>query len=65
LASSIGAVSTVAKANVTPEGQSATASVGIILIWGEVDTSQTPDYQNVATSQTPNYTTIKGGRDAA
>jgi hypothetical protein len=76
LTASVGAVSTVAKANVVPEGQSATASVGIIFVYGQLDTSQTPDYSDVATSQTPNYTdvatsqtptytTITGGRDAA
>ena len=48
-----------------PTGQSATASVGIIFVYGQVDTTQTPSYSDVATSQTPNYTTIKGGRDAA
>ena len=65
MTASVGAVSTVAKANVVPEGQSATAGVGIIFVYGQVDTSQTPDYSDVATSQTPTYTTITGGRDAA
>ena len=64
LTTSVGAVTTAAKANVTPTGVSATASVGKVLIWGEVDTSQTPDYSNIATSQTPNYTIIDAGRDS-
>jgi hypothetical protein len=63
--SSLGSVSTIAKANVTPTGVAATASVATVLIYGEIDTSQTPSYSEIATSQTPNYTTIKGGRDAA
>ena len=76
MASSIGAVSTVAKANVVPTGQSVTVSLSSVLVYGEIDTSQTPNfsdvtttqtpnYSDVATTQTPNYTTIKGGRDAA
>jgi hypothetical protein len=63
--SALGSVSTIAKANVIPTGVAATASVATVLIYGEIDTSQTPSYSEIATSQTPNYTTIKGGRDAA
>ena len=74
--SAIGAVTTVAKANVVPPGQSGTVSLSSVLVYGEIDTSQTPNfsdvtttqtpnYSDVATTQTPNYTTIKGGRDAA
>jgi len=63
--SAIGSVSTIAKANVVPTGQVATFSIGTTLVYGEVDTSQTPNFSDVATTQTPNYTTIKGGRDAA
>ena len=63
--SALGSVSTDAEANVTPTGVAATASVATVLVYGEIDTSQTPSYSEIATSQTPNYTTIKGGRDAA
>ena len=74
--SAISSVSTIAKANAPVLGQSAIMGLGSILLYGEVDTSQTPVYSevddsqtanfsDVATTQTPNYTTIKGGRDAA
>ena len=65
ITSALASVSTIAKANVTPTPQSITVSLGALLIYGEVDTSQTPNFSDVATTQTPNYTTIKGGRDAA
>jgi hypothetical protein len=39
--------------------------LGTPLIYGEIDTSQTPSYSGIATSQTPNYTDIDAGRDAA
>ena len=63
--SALGTVSTDAEANVVPTGQSVTVSLASVLVYGEVDTSQTPNFSDVATTQTPNYTTIKGGRDAA
>jgi len=46
-------------------GVSFTSSIGKPLVYGEIDTSQTPGYSEVATSQTPNYTVIDAGRDAA
>ena len=43
------------KASVSPTGVSATGAVTAINIWGLVDDSQTPNWNNVGTSQTPNW----------
>ena len=43
------------KASVFPTGVSATGAVTAINIWGLVDDSQTPNWNNVGTSQTPNW----------
>jgi len=53
-----------------------TASSGTVLVWGELNTSQTPNYTTIITNQTPSYTIIStnqtpsyseidAGRDAA
>jgi hypothetical protein len=34
-------------------------------VYGEIDTSQTPDYATISTTQTPGYEEIEAGRDAA
>jgi tRNA-binding EMAP/Myf-like protein len=65
MTSALSSVTTQAKANVTPTGVESTVSTGFILVYGEIDTSQTPSYSEVATTQSPNYTTINAGRDAA
>ena len=65
IASGIGAVTTQAKANVSLTGVQFTASTGFILVFGEIDTDQSPGYSAVATSQSPSYTEIDAGRDAA
>jgi len=56
--SSVGAMTTVAAAFVQPAGVSMTAGLGNILIWGEIDTDQTPSYGQIDTSQTPTYNDI-------
>ena len=74
--SSVGAVTTVAGSVVELVGVSMVASVGDILVWGEIDTSQDPNYNSINTTQSPGYSTIdtsqsagyeeiKAGRDAA
>ena len=63
--STLGSVTPRASAEVSIDGVSATFSTGFILVYGEIDTSQTPSYSEVATTQSPNYTTINAGRDAA
>jgi hypothetical protein len=53
-----GTVTTVAKANVYPEGQSAIGSVGTLLVWSRIDESQTPNYNNITDTQTPNWAKV-------
>jgi hypothetical protein len=76
MSSAVGSVSTQAGAIVSLTGISITASPGFIMVYGDIDTNQTPSYaevsttqtpgySEVATSQTPNYTVIDAGRDAA
>jgi mRNA degradation ribonuclease J1/J2 len=76
LTSSVGVATTVAKSIVQPTGLGATVDVGSILVYGEIDTSQTPNYSNVDTTQTASYSDIStsqspgfqeldAGRDAA
>ena len=65
MTSSLGTATTTADANVTPESVSVSASLGNLLVYGQVDTSQTPSFSDIATSQSPNYTSIEAGRDAA
>ena len=65
LTSGLGTATTTAKANVTPDTFAITTSLGTPLLYGQVDTSQTPSFSDIATSQTPNYTSIEAGRDAA
>jgi len=76
LTTAVDSVTVVAKANITPIGVSSTFAVGPILVWGEIDTDQTPSYNEindgqtpsysaVSTSQTPNYTEIDAGRSVA
>jgi hypothetical protein len=76
MSSSIGSVSIEAGGIVSLTGLSVTVSPGFILVYGLIDTDQTPNYSDISTSQTPgysdvattqspNYTTIDAGRDAA
>jgi hypothetical protein len=58
MTSGLGSVSTIAKANVSVSGQQATGGVASLLIWSLVDTSQTPNYNEVTTTQTPNWTSL-------
>ena len=74
--SGVGQATTVAKSIVQVTGLGATVDVGSILVYGEIDTSQTPNYSNVDTTQTASYSDIStsqspgfqeldSGRDAA
>jgi len=40
---------------VVPTGVEATGAVSQLLVWGPVDTSQTPDWTIISDSQTPNW----------
>jgi hypothetical protein len=73
---SVGDIQPVAGAIVQVTGVGVTASVGFINVYGEIDTSQTPNYNQiddgqtasysaVSTTQTPGYTEIDAGRSAA
>jgi len=39
---------------------SATGQVGSPLVWGNVDTSQTPSWGGIDTSQTPSWQNVSG-----
>ena len=76
ITSGVGAVTHSISANVTPIGQSASFSIGRTIVFGQIDTSQTPNYATISTSQTPSfsevdtsqtpsYEEIEAGRDAA
>jgi predicted metal-dependent enzyme (double-stranded beta helix superfamily) len=73
---SVGDIQPVAGAIVQVTGVGASASVGFINVYGEIDTnqtpnytvvddSQTPSYSEISTSQTPGYSEIDAGRSAA
>lgn len=47
-------------ATVTVTGVSATGSVNTVLVWGVIDTSQTPNFSAISTSQTPNWQNVSG-----
>jgi hypothetical protein len=76
MTSGVGQATTVAKSIVQPTGLQATVDVGSILVYGEIDTSQTPNYSNISTTQSPSFSDIStsqspgfeeldAGRDAA
>jgi hypothetical protein len=46
----VGGVSTSAGAGVNPTGVSMATSIGNILVWGEIDTNQTPSYNPISTT---------------
>jgi len=52
---SAGAITPDAEANVFPIGQSATGSVGEVLVWSRIDETQTPNYTTITGTQTPNW----------
>ena len=58
LTSALGSVSTIGKANVLLTGVQGTTGLGSVLIWSLVDTSQTPNYNEITTTQTPNWTSL-------
>jgi len=58
ITSSLGTVSTIAKANVTPTGQVGTTGTPFVLVWGEVDDGQTPNWSTIDDSQTSGWSTI-------
>ena len=47
-----------ADVSVNVTGLSGTASLGTVLVWGLVDTAQTPNWLAISTTQTPNWTRI-------
>ena len=47
-----------ADVSVNVTGLSGTASLGTVLVWGLVDTAQTPNWLAINTTQTPNWTRI-------
>ena len=52
---SAGAITPDAEANVFPTGVSAAAETGVILVWGEVDDSQTISWETISDAQTPGW----------
>tara|TARA_Y100000004_G_C8845904_1_gene382534 strand:- start:486 stop:854 length:369 start_codon:yes stop_codon:yes gene_type:complete len=55
----LGNESVIAKAVVSLTGVSATCETStFVLVWGNIDTSQTANYSNITTSQTANYSNI-------
>jgi len=54
----VGSIVPNAAANIVPNLDGATASVGVVAIWGIIDDSQTPNYSAIDSSQSPNYSTI-------
>ena len=44
-----------AGAKAHPTGQSITTGIGTVLVWGEIDESQTPSYSTISETQTPNW----------
>ena len=76
MTSALGTPTTIAAAVVQPTGIQITASLGTVLVYGElvpdqtpnyatIDDSQTPGYGTIDDSQTPGYERITAGRDAA
>jgi hypothetical protein len=54
----------VAKANadVLVTGVNATGAVGTVLVWGEVDDNQNPNWQNITSAQTPTWGNVSTGQ---
>tara|TARA_R110000744_G_scaffold2789_1_gene11143 strand:- start:236 stop:439 length:204 start_codon:yes stop_codon:yes gene_type:complete len=63
--SALGTVTTDAAANVQLVGVEIQSALGAVLVWGELNTDQTPNYATINDSQTPGYVEIIAGRDAA
>ena len=55
---SVGEVSTVAKANISVIGVSATGELGNPFVWSLIDETQTPNYSDITDTQTSSFTTI-------
>jgi hypothetical protein len=55
---SVGSVTVEGDANATVTGLSATGSVGLVLVWGEITPSQNPNFSAITPSQTPSWTDI-------
>ena len=55
---SVNSVSIIAEANVFPTEVNSIGVLGDILVWGLIDTSQTPNYSTISTSQTPNWSEV-------
>tara|TARA_R100000700_G_C3040371_1_gene64674 strand:+ start:256 stop:456 length:201 start_codon:yes stop_codon:yes gene_type:complete len=54
----VGDISSVAKANVTPNSLQVESILGTPQVYGLIDDSQTPNYSRIDSSQTANYSTI-------
>jgi hypothetical protein len=48
----------IAKAVVEPTGIEGTGAITGVNIWGQVDDSQTPNYQQINDAQTPTWTSV-------
>jgi hypothetical protein len=55
ITSSLGSVTTSAEATATVTGLSVTTDLGLVLVWGDIDESQTPSYSAIDESQTPDW----------
>jgi len=55
---SVGSVSVIAKANVSPTGVAATGQVGQPLVWGRIVPDQNPSYTSINPNQSPGWTEI-------
>ena len=58
LTSGLGTVVTIANANVTPTSVSANGEVGIVLVWSEIDDSQSSNFSAITDTQTPGWSEI-------
>ena len=54
----VGTLSATSDANAYPTGISATGAVSNLLIWGEIDVSQDPDWTGITDSQSPGWTDV-------
>ena len=59
ITSSLGTALTNAQATATiTDGLGITTNLGVVLVWGKIDESQTPSYSAIDESQTPSYSAI-------
>ena len=58
--SALGSETVAIKADVAVTGVSATGVIGNTLIWGDIDTTQVPNWAVISTTQTPEWQNIVG-----